>query len=562
MSDLMGMNRATWLLLGAFWGVAGVVTSSSAQTVATAPPRTATAAGAEVHTAELTIGQGRLRGLVVGEERDVEAFKGIPFAAPPVGELRWRPPQPAAAWDGVRDCFTFGPSCPQPADPIMNLLPLGSVGAMDEDCLYLNVYRPLQDRGQPLPVLVWIHGGGYTTGSGSQGIYDGASLARHGAIVVTINYRLGPLGFLAHPALSGESPQQVSGNYGILDQIQALRWVQDNIAAFGGDPQRVTIFGESAGGGSVICLLVSPAAKGLFQRAIAQSAPVMNLRDLRRDHRFGVAAEAFGRQLIEACGLDADADAAAIRGLSAEQLMEVKGISLLEPSESNQMLRRGLMLPIAPIVDGVVIPEDPNTAMAAGRYHQVPLMVGCTRDEAELFLLAARVPLSDRGEYEQQAQIEFGDLAPKILSAYPLGDNRRDMRDTTVHLLTDLIFAAQARQTAIQSAGHQGATYKYLFAREIRALIVSAAFHGCEIPYLFGMEGILVSDADRQLSNTMARYWINFAATGDPNGPGLPSWPRYHASGRQTLQLDDPIGTLPDYRAVPLDVINEFLRLP
>ena len=509
-------------------------------------------------TSELSIHQGKIRGLVVGDQRDVEVFRGIPFATPPVGDLRWRPPQPPANWEGVRDCFEFGPSSPQPVDPLMNLLPIGSVGQTNEDCLYLNVYRPAKPSHDKLPVMVWIHGGGYTSGSATQALYDGGNLARKGVILVTINYRLGALGFMAHPALSDESPHGTSGNYGILDQIEALRWVQQNIAAFGGDRDRVTIFGESAGGGSVICLLVAAEAKGLFHRAVAQSAPVMRLRHLRQDFPGRESAERFGRRITEQCGLGEDADAAELRSLSAEQLISLRAMSLT--GGKTELMEKALLLPIAPIVDGNLIREDPNSALAAGRFNRVPLMVGNTRDEAEIFLMLARDVPKNHEQFRSQASAEFGDMAASILAAYPPGDDRKQTRVAAVDLMTDIVFGAEARQVAHHHAMLGHSTYKYLFSREIRALVISAAFHGCEIPYLFGMQPILVQDWDKQLADLTANYWVNFATHGDPNGAGLPEWPKYTNDSRHTLELGDQISVLENYRGDQLDLIDAFLE--
>src|SRR6478609_2408061 len=246
--------------------------------VAPAQTHAQTQPAKQVVTPEIRIHTGVLRGLIVGPKNDICVYKGIPFAAPPVGNLRWNPPRPPHAWQGVRDCFEFGPACPQPSIAPLILMPEMVTNAhLSEDCLYLNIWAPTGRANQKLPVLYWIHGGGFVIGAASQPMYDGEELARLGCVVVSVNYRLGLFGFLAHPALSAESPDHVSGNYGLLDQIEGLGWVRRNIAAFGGDPDRVTVFGESAGGISVDCLMVMPAARGLFHGAIAQSATALTL---------------------------------------------------------------------------------------------------------------------------------------------------------------------------------------------------------------------------------------------------------------------------------------------
>lgn len=506
-------------------------------------------------TKPLAIEQGKIRGLVVG---DIHAYKGIPYAAPPVGELRWRPPQPARGWEGVRDCFAFGPGCPQRISPIMAAVPLASVAKLSEDCLTLNVFRPADDAKAKRPVMVWIHGGGYTEGASCQGLYDGAALARRGVVVVTINYRLGPFGFWAHPALSRESPANASGNFGLMDQIEALRWVQKNVAAFGGDPDRVTIFGESAGGGSVLCLLVSPQAKGLFHRAISQSAPEMTLPRLRESFLGRESGEDLGRRLVAQCGVSDHADTGAMRRIPVETLVRV--------SPSLEVVNRepdidSLYLPLGPIVDNHVIPEDPNDAIAHGRAHRVPLLIGNTRDEFTLFLLFAKVP-KDKSAYEKAIRAGFGEAADRVLERYPAGASAKEIRAVSVRLLTDYVYGAQTRHAALNAVATGQPTFRYVFSRESTFLMpgVARAHHGCEIPYVFGVELPLKHDWDKRLAEATQRYWVNFATTGDPNGPGLPPWPGFDSPSKPTLELGDSIEVRPNYREDELRLLSEILR--
>lgn len=506
-------------------------------------------------TKELTIEQGKLRGIVLGDEQDIHAYKGIPFAAPPVGEGRWRAPGPPATWAGTRDCFEFGPGCPQKSSPLMAFIPLAAIPGMSEDCLTLNIYCP-PPSVERRPVMVWIHGGSYTEGAGSQGLYDGAALARKGVVVVTVNYRLGPLGFMAHPALSAESPENASGNYGLLDQIEALRWVKRNIAAFGGDPGRVTIFGESAGGGSVLCLLVSPLAKGLFQRAIAQSAPEMTFLHLTRAVAGRESAEQQGQDLVARCGASATADAESLRAIEVDRLIQVSPtLELLnrEPSIA------AVHLPIGPVVDGHVLPEDPNAAFAAGRVHPVPLLIGHTRDEFTLFLMLIQVPKDEAG-YRRVLAREFGEQAQRILALYPPGTSAKAIRAASARLMTDLVYGTQTRHCAQRHATRGQPTYKYVFSREnpMSLPFAAGAHHGCEVPYVFGLDNATWGDWDRELAEITMGYWVNFATSGNPNGPGLPAWPAYDPATRRTLELGDQVAALADYRKEQLDVLDEF----
>jgi para-nitrobenzyl esterase len=507
-----------------------------------------------VPTEVVSIAQGELRGLV---EKDVEVFRGIPFAAPPVGERRWRNPEPPAPWEGVRDCFEFGPACPQRNVPLQQLIPVGAIKSFSEDCLNLNVYRPASLTNQKLPVLFWIHGGGFGEGANSMGVYNGSSLARKGAVVVVINYRLGPYGFFAHPLLTEEAG--TSGNYGILDQIAALRWVQRNIAAFGGDPNCVTIFGESAGGASVACLLVSPLSKGLFQRAIMQSAPDFPNRHLHEVVFGKPAAETVGKQTLRKCGVAEDADLATLRKIPAETLLQ--HFPALQPF-GNTMRLELLKLPVEPCVDGVVLPEDPGEALSGGRFHSVPLIVGSTRDEGALFTSVAFLP-TRKEQYEALLRRDSGQFAERFLALYPATNEVQVIRKQIVHLVTDIVFGARSRFVARASAERVPNTYRYLFSRapRIPALKQLGALHGLDVPYVFQADDPVFrwEEWDRKLSDHMQWYWINFAATGDPNGQGLPTWPKYNRETEETLELGDHIATIKRYRHDHHDAVDKLL---
>lgn len=510
-----------------------------------------------VPTAPIAIDAGQVRGIVVGKENDVHAFKGIPFAAPPVGELRWKAPQPAASWDGVRDCFAFGSACPQRIPAAMRAIPQMAINApYDEDCLYLNVWRPADAEGKKLPVLFWIHGGGYTMGAASQPLYDGESLARRGTVVVSINYRLGPLGFLAHPALSAESPTKTSGNYGLMDQIEALRWVKRNIAAFGGDPDRVTILGESAGGGSVLCLLVSPEAKGLFHRAVAQSAPDMTLAFLRESSDLLPAAETFGEETIAKCGVTSG-KLADMRAIDAEQL--VKNSPALEVDQNIELTLRGKPLPVAPIVDGLIIPTQPNEILAAGKEHSVPLIVGNNRDEMTMFFMRIQTP-REVSAYTDQIEKDFGPLAAVISAAYPAKD-AKSVRDAIIHMVSDVVFGAQARFTARVHSRHGNPTYRYIFSLGSNEFPMSAmgAHHGCELAYLFGRLN-RANDVEKRIVDVFQGYFVNFAATGNPNGEGLPEWPAFSTENDALIEIERDVAVREHHRKDQLDAIDQFLR--
>lgn len=522
-----------------------------------APPTEATKAPPPEPTAVVAIDTGKLRGLIVGEKKDVEAFKGIPYAKPPVGELRWRAPEPAEKWAGVRDCFTFGNACPQRFPVLMAAMPAMALNApQNEDCLFLNVWRPAGER-KDLPVMVWIHGGGYTMGAGSQPMYDGEELAKKGVVLVSMNYRLGAFGFLAHPALSKESKDGVSGNYGLLDQIAALRWVQKNIAAFGGNPGRVTIFGESAGGGSVLALMVSPLARGLFHAAIPQSAPEMNLHHLRDGSGGAPSAEALGVALMEKFELSPDASAADMRRLPAEDL--AKKSPSLEIEKGVKLELAGIPLPMGPVVDGHVIPDDPNALFAAGKESPVPMLIGTTRDETTMFLVRTPTP-KDEAEYLREIEEDFGPLQETIFAAYP-GKDPKSIRDAVIQLTSDAIFGAQARHAARLHAKNGNPTYRYVFSRGTRQLPMAnmGAHHGCELFYLFGRPAS-PNDGDKKVVELMQGYWVNFAASGNPNGAGLPAWPIFSAKDDALLEFEDAVSVRTQHRARQLDAMDKHLR--
>jgi para-nitrobenzyl esterase len=545
------MTPAMTSLLGVALAVGQAGSPASGERPAAEP------AAARTPTPELRIDSGIIRGLVVGEKKDVHAYKGIPYAAPPVGERRWKPPQPVAAWSGVRDCFEFSAACPQTLPALLVAIPDMAIKApLSEDCLFLNVWTPAGRTSEKLPVLYWIHGGAFVLGAGSQPLYDGEGLARLGCVVVSVNYRVGLLGFLAHPALSEESGDNLSGNYGLLDQIEGLRWVKRNIAAFGGDPERVTIFGESAGGISVLCLMVAPPAKGLFHGAVAQSATAMDLPRLRDAPPGQESAEQAGRRWMAACGLDAAADARPMRQLDA------KALTRAAPSEpgSAGLRLKPISLAIGPVVDGRVIPDKPNLLFAAGRQHAVPLIVGNTRDEMSLFLMGTRMP-ADEAAYRKQLEDDFGDLAGPIARAYPARDAGQ-IRPAVIRLASDLNFTSESRHVARTHAAAGQKTFRYQFSRGGRWGFLQnlGAHHGAELAYLFQRPTARDGEADVRLSGTLGRYWVRFAATGDPNGPGLPAWPVYRADAEEMVDFAEAVTVLKGDRNDQLDVIDKVLR--
>ena len=485
--------------------------------------------------APVAVTGGEVRGGLSAVNPDIVAFKGIPFAAPPVGDLRWRPPQPVAAWDGVRDASEPGSSCvPNPGD------------ATGEDCLYLNVWAP-RETSEPLPVLFWIHGGGFSSGSGSTPIYDGARLAAEGAVVVTINYRLHVFGFLAHPALSAESAHGASGNYGLLDMVAGLEWVRDNIASFGGDPDRVTIFGESAGGGAVMSVMLMPQAGGLFHGAIAQSNWIHGWdRALDAPARGWEAAEVQGLRVSAALGIAGDEEdpLAAMRAAGATDVLKAANADGGSP-----FLRTGNVW--APNVDGWAIPDDPLAMYREGRQHAVPLVTGMNGNEGSM--MTRGMNITDAEAFEAHVRTVYPDLADEMLAHYDASspETAKAAIDKVIH---DLFFAGPVRAQAEAQTATGAPTWLYHFTHVPPTAWGAelGSHHAAELVYVFGTlapreegdESALgpfaagdFTEADMQLSETMRAYWVQFAATGNPNREGLPAWPAFNADSDEHLEL-------------------------
>ncbi len=499
---------------------------------------------------------GRVSGAVVGKDPAVHVYKGIPFAAPPTGKLRWKPPAPVVPWEGVRTCSDYSAGCSQPRSPIP--MPGLNPPKMSEDCLYLNVWTPAQKMGEKLPVMVWIHGGGFAMGAAGVDIYDGEALARKGVVVVTINYRLGPFGFLAHPLLSKESEHNSSGNYGLLDQIEALKWVQANIKSFGGDPKRVTIFGESAGGVSVAMLMVTPLSEGLFQRAIAESGSVslFPMRHVRESWN--------GTEPMENSGIDLAKNLGCKGAPNELEIMRSKSDEeILAASEKVQIdankLFSGKTFPYWPIVDGWVIPEDPSDVVQSGRCHKIPFMIGTNADEGSIF--TAAVPARQPSDYEGLVRVALKDDADKMLKLHPASETAQ-IKAALNQLVTAAMFVAPARTMCrgMEAAGVK--TFCYHFTKTHATGFGSnmGAHHAAEIPYVFGnLNGMKVGDAaDAVLCEKMMTYWTRFAATGNPNAKGLPSWPVYTAAKDEYLQLGETVEAKTGLRKADCDLVDEI----
>jgi para-nitrobenzyl esterase len=447
---------------------------------------------------------GSVQGTREGEMR---VFKGIPYAVPPLGGMRWRPPAPMQPWTGVRAATEFGPACVQPQSKTPSVYSPAEPLPVSEDCLTLNIWAPAN--AKKAPVFFWIHGGALTSGSSREAMYDGKRLAEQGVIVVSINYRLGVLGWLAHPALSAESPQKVSGNYGLLDQMAALAWVKHNVAAFGGDPTNVTIAGESAGGLSVMFLMESPLARGTFAKAIAQSAYMVAMPELKKS-AYGVpSAEAVGQMLT--AGVQAP-DLAALRGMDAQTL-------------TDSAAKLGFF-PFG-VVDGLVLPEQMVASFDHGRQAPVPLLAGFNQGEIRsLMMLAPKAPDS-AADYEQAIRDRYGDFADAFLELYPAADYKESILATS----RDALYGWTAERLARKQTALGQPAWLYLFDHGYPAMDSAGlhAFHASELPYVFGtFDGTpprwpKVPESDRPLSDAMLGYWARFAKSG-ATGQG---WPAY-----------------------------------
>ena len=454
-------------------------------------------------------------GVVEGkQDGQVRAYLGIPYAAPPVGALRWREPMPAASWKGVRQATTFGPHCMQA--PFFADMVFRDPGP-SEDCLTLNVWTPAKTGSAKLPVMVWIYGGGYQGGSTSEARQDGAQLASNGVIVVTMNYRLGIFGFFTHPALTAESPNKASGNYGLLDQTAALRWVKENIAAFGGDPSTVTIFGESAGSFAVCTQMASPLAKGLFQRAIGESGGAFNSAALGMKTRSEVEGKnaEFAKKIYRAETLEQ------LRAIPAQELLD----RATRPVENKDLPH------FSPVVDGYMLTESIPAIFAAGKQNDVPLLAGWNHDEGGVS------STTTTESFQKTVNDRFGENAAKVLAAYPAADDTQAIR-AAADLASDsfIAYSTWKWMEAQVKTGKQP-VYRYRFDEIVPAdqfhTAGNAAYHSGEIGYVFGSFDVLrdfnwTAD-DRKLSKEMQQYWTNFAKTGNPNGDGLPNWPAYNA---------------------------------
>lgn len=479
---------------------------------------------------ELTYGQ--VSGVEL--ENGVTVFRGIPFAAPPVGDLRWRPPQLPTPWQGVRTADTFGPACVQ-----------GRAQLMSEDCLYLNVWTKTKadSADATLPVMVWIHGGGWSSGATASGIYDGFGFAEKNVVLVSVNYRMNAFGFMAHPALSAESARGVSGNYGILDHVAALEWVRDNVSGFGGDPGNVTIFGESAGGASIYALLATPLAKGLFHRAISESTWITptNVAHLTRSNGFSDSAEERGRRAIadklaELGDTTHDDLLEAMRAMTADDLMDMQfSVSLAE--------------------DGWVLPTSPAEIFRTGAHNVVPLLAGVNNGEGLMFVRPDRT-FATLDEQKQARLAEWGEHGRGLADHY-LATTGAALYASEVDYNTDLWFARPNREILNAMSKTQANTFMYLFTRNLRDPSERAP-HAMELRYVFQTLPDDASEADRRISDQISDYWVAFATTGNPNRDGLPAWPGYDAErqAHQIIGAEVTQGT--EFRRAELDAMDRY----
>jgi para-nitrobenzyl esterase len=465
---------------------------------------------------------GMLNGVAQG---DLFVFKGIPYAAPPVGDARWKAPAPMPRWDGVRAATEFGPACvrPKPMFPsIYSLAPMPS----SEDCLTLNIWAPA--KASHAPVFFWIHGGALWNGASREPLYDGAHLAQRGVVVVTINYRLGVLGWLAHPALSAESPEGISGNYGLLDQVQALRWVRENIGAFGGDPANVTIAGESAGALSVMYLMASPAARGLFSKAIAESAYMISTPELKQGRHGSPSAEQKGVDLAAAVKAP---DIAALRKMDASELTDAAAAARFQPFGA---------------VDGRILPRQLVDVFDQGEQAPVPVLTGFNSGEIRSLRILAPPPPAKAEDYEGAIRKAYRDVADRFLALYPVSTMAESILATT----RDALYGWTSQRLARKQAALGKESYLYLFDHGYPAADSAGlhGFHASELPYVFGTSAnttaawpkIPDTPDEQRLSDAMLDYWTSFARSGKPQARNEPDWPAFDSKGAYLDFTDAP----------------------
>ncbi len=492
-------------------------------------------AWAQAHIDTVKVTGGSVQGVAAG---NVVSFKGIPFAAPPTGDNRWRPPQAVKSWSGVKKADTFAPGCVQ--DPQM-AVSFGAPAKVSEDCLYLNVWTPARTPNDRLPVMVWIYGGAFAAGMTSIPLYDGTHLAQQGVIVVSIAYRVGPFGFLALPQLERES--RGTGNYGLLDMIAGLQWVKKNIEAFGGDSARVTIFGESAGGIAVSMLAASPLAKGLFHRAISESGgyfqPPKYANEGGQNGLPLKLAEKQGEQFLSSLGTS---DVSAARTLSSDLIQR-------EAAQGDAMR-------FWPVYDGYVLPGDVYELYELNRFNDTALLIGTNSDEGALFAQ----PGVTAASFASQVRDGYGAKADAILAAYPSG-NDNEAITSSKNLFRDTAFAwptwAWAR---LESRVGKNPVYMYYFDHRT-PLSPDGATHGAEMSYVFGNPDPhqpAPSAADTALSERMMSYWVNFAKLGNPNGAGLPNWPAFTENTPQVLYIDGTTAAKPVPNMPQLQALNDY----
>ncbi len=492
----------------------------------------------------LTTRDGRIRGV---KKNAIYSFKGIPYAAPPLGQRRWQAPQAAIPWTGIKDGSQYRLIAPQPLYPVGSFFKQPNY-PQSEDCLHLNIWTSSPQTSEKKAVMVWIHGGYFNYGGGALPHYDGTRLAEKGVVVVTINYRLGVLGFLGHPALSEASPQGVSGNYGLLDQIAALQWIKANISTFGGDPNNITLFGESAGAWSISLLVVSPLAKGLFHRAIAQSGGATGPTPYLKEEKYGkLSGEKAGLRFAKAAGASS---LSALRDLSVAEILKVTQLAGFYTE---------------PYVDGWFLPDEPRFLMEQGALHQVPILLGSNQDEATAFADPRSLPTTAE-EFITSLHQKYGDLAPKILEGYPV-EKDSDVLKAHLNRLGDQLFTLSMRHWARRSAQHQIPTYLYYFTRipNIPKKTYYGSYHGAEIPYAFGnldqipVEGIFDSD-DHDLSHHIMTYWTEFAKTGAPSTTASLTWEAYQKESAYYMELGDEVALKQHLLAHRLDILEEVTR--